>query len=118
MNLTIGKGRTVHNDRARLADGTRVPTCSVSVDGKTLTETDAAVTCKTCLKRMPRETAPAELAPVNPAACMNYPDADHSRCPSSVECFVPAFPAVELAPAFSHNPAACSVKGCQLGATA
>ena len=72
MNLIVGTSKTVHNASAQTirniesaplpADGEKrvegthwewiaVPTCSVAFDGKTMTQTDAAITCKTCAKR-------------------------------------------------------------------
>jgi hypothetical protein len=78
VNLIIGKSKTVHNSANRVPtrdeDGTTVwlavPSCSVAVHGKTVTETDAAVTCKTCAKTTPAVEAPVVSGPShNAAAC-------------------------------------------------
>lgn len=53
MNLIVGTSKTVHNAQASvLRDGVwvAVPTCAVRTWDKTLTPTDAPVTCKTCAK--------------------------------------------------------------------
>lgn len=100
MNMIIGKSKTVHNAQAVNLAGESIPTCSVGTYGKTVVETDAAVTCKTCLKATP--------APVCECAAAYLGHTAHTAgCP------------LDNSPARkgpTHNPAACAVRNCTMDA--